>query len=145
MNCSNEHSDLIFYLEGSLSGERKKSVEEHLRACEECSAFAAILKSTLDIIEEEKKTTTDEDFADRVMAGMHQAQAKTIGLFAYIRYAAAAAAIVLGVFTGLNIARVTTSHPDTVPGEPGDEVYYLNDMYQEPIESFFLLKYSDDE
>lgn len=145
MDCSKVHNDLIFYLEGSLSGESKESVEEHLRKCEDCSAFAAMLKSSLDIIEQEKATTAGEDFADRVIAGMCQGQTRTIGLFTYVRYAAAAAAVILGIFTGLNIARVTTSPPDTMPGEPADEVYYLNDMYQEPIESFFLLKYSDDE
>ena len=75
---------------------------------------------------------------------MHSAK-KAVGipLFSIIKYAAAAAVIIFGVFTGINIAKVASGVYRT--GELSDEEYYLNDMYQEPIESFFLIKYEDNE
>ncbi|MDZ7738865.1 MAG: zf-HC2 domain-containing protein [Bacteroidales bacterium] len=145
MDCSKIHKDLIFFIEGSLDEEKRKAVDEHLLICEDCSAFADMLKASLDVISQEKKVEEDKTFADRVIEGMKKEEAKTITLTGILRYAAAAAIIILGVFSGINIAKVTTVPGENKVSEFSDEVYYLNDMYQEPIESFFLLKYEDNE
>ncbi len=145
MDCSKIHKDLIFFIEGSLAEEKRKSVDEHLRTCEDCSAFADMLKASFDVIGQEREVEEDKTFADRVIEGMKKKEAKTITLTGILRYAAAAAVIILGVFSGVNIARVTSVPSENRVSEFSDEIYYLNDMYQEPIESFFLLKYEDNE
>lgn len=145
MDCSKIHKDLIFYTEGSLDEKNRKAVEEHLLKCEDCSAFADMLKASLDIIAQEKMVDEDTAFADRVMEGMKKGEARTITLTGILRYAAAAAVIILGVFSGVNIARISSVPSENKVSEFSEEVYYLNDMYQEPIESFFLLKYEDNE
>ncbi|MGM0463553.1 MAG: anti-sigma factor family protein [Bacteroidota bacterium] len=145
MDCSEIHKDLIFYIEGSLAEEKRKSVEEHLLNCEDCSAFADMLKASLDTIGREKMVDEDTAFADRVIGGMKKEKAKTITLTGILRYAAAAAVIILGVFSGVNIAKVTSVPSENEVSEFSDEIYYFNDMHQEPIESFFLLKYENNE
>ncbi len=125
--------------------EKRKVVEEHLNLCDDCSAFADMLKASLDVISQEKKVVEDKAFTDRVIEGVKKEEAKKITLTGMLRYAAAAAVIILGVLSGVNIAKVTSVPSDNEISEFSDEVYYLNDMYQEPIESFFLLKYEDNE
>lgn len=146
MNCNQVHKHLIFYIEGSLDEVKSKSVEEHLRLCTNCAAFADMLRASLGVIEEEKKINEDNEFAGKVIGEMHSAK-KAVGipLFSIIKYAAAAAVIIFGVFTGINIAKVASGPGGYRTGELSDEEYYLNDMYQEPIESFFLIKYEDNE
>lgn len=137
---------MIFYIEGSLDNEKSKSVEEHLRLCSSCAAFADMLRGSLGVIEQEKKVDEDNDFAGKVIALMHsEKKSVSIPLFSILRYAAAAAVIILGVFTGINIAKVVSGSADFSTLEISDEEYYLYDMYQEPIESFFLVKYDENE
>lgn len=145
MDCSKIHNDLIFYIEGSLAEGKRNAVEEHLRNCAECSAFADMLRASLNVIAQEKMVEEDSGFADRVVREMKKGQAGISTFTGILRYAAAAAVIILGVFSGVNIAKVTSVPPDNELSEISDEVYYLHDMYQEPIESFFLLKYGDNE
>ncbi|MGM0529506.1 MAG: anti-sigma factor family protein [Bacteroidota bacterium] len=148
MNCSEVHRNLIFYLEGSLDEGVSKSVEEHLGLCGDCAAFADMMRKSLDVIEREKKITEteDKDFTDRVLKTFNSGKdTVNIPVYNILRYAAAAAVIVFGIFTGINIAKVASVPGEYGTGELSDEAYYLNDMYQEPIESFFLLKHEENE
>ena len=146
MECSKVHNELIFFIEGNLDEKRSAEIKEHLADCRECSAFADMLRESLDVIEEEKSIPEDKGFADRIIAkidsGERTQKPRTLNI---LRYAAAAAVIIFGVFTGMNIARLASGYQGNGSGEISEEVYYLNDMYQEPIESFFLLKYEDNE
>jgi len=146
MNCSEVHKDLIFYLEGSLDDDKRNALEAHLKTCDRCSGFADMMRGSLIIIEQERNIAEDRGFADRVLASIHSGKkAVSIPLFSIFRYAAVAAVIIFGVFTGMNIAKIASGPGEYRTGELSDEEYYINDMYQEPIESFFLLKYEDNE
>ena len=146
MECSKVHKDLIFYIEGNPDEEMSNNIREHLSTCKECSDFAAMLRNSLGIIERERQINEDHDFADRVIAAIPSGERTARILpISILRYVAAAAVIVFGVFTGINIARMTMVQDSNMRGELIDEAYYLNDMYHEPIESFFLLKYEDNE
>jgi anti-sigma factor RsiW len=146
MECSKVHNDLIFFIEGNLDKKGSAEIEEHLAACQECLAFADMLRASLGVIEEEKNIPDDIGFADRIIAkvdfGERKQKTRTLSI---LRYVAAAAVIIFGVFTGMNIARLASGYQGDGTGEISEEVFYLNDMYQEPIESFFLLKYEDNE
>lgn len=146
MECSKVHKDLIFYLEGNLDEEMSSDIREHLSTCSACSDFAAMLRDSLGIIERERQVNEDNDFADRVIAALPPGErTASILPISILRYVAAAAVIVFGVFTGINIAKMTMEQDSSMRGDLIDEAYYLNDMYHEPIESFFLLKYEDNE
>lgn len=146
MDCSRVHKHLIFYIEGSLEADNFSAMEEHLRICNECSSFADMLRASLNVIEQEKKIIDDNDFTGKVMARINSGErVVNTYLVRIIRYAAAAAIVIIGVFTGINIAKVASGSGEYRTGELSDEEYYLNDMYQEPIESFFLLKNEDNE
>lgn len=146
MDCSEVHKNLIFYLEGSLDEGLSLSVEEHLGLCSDCDAFADMMRKSLGTIEEEKNITEDKGFADSVLTALNSGKnTVNIPVLNILRYTAAAAVIVFGIFTGINIAKVAFESGEYVTGELSDEAYYLNDVYQEPIESFFLLKYEDNE
>jgi anti-sigma factor RsiW len=146
MDCSKVNKYLIFYIEGDLDDEKSRSVEEHLRLCPGCAALADMLKESLGVIEQEKKVNEDNDFATSVIARMDsEKKSADTPLFNMFRYAAAAAVIIFGVFTGINIAKIVSGSGDYSTVEISDEEYYLYDMFQEPIESFFLLKYDENE
>ncbi len=146
MECSKAHNDIIFYIEGSLDKKRSSAIKQHLDTCKNCSDFADKLRESLDVIEAEKKVSEDNDFADRVMAEVFvQGKKQNTYSLEILRYAAAAAIIIFGVFTGINIARLASGYDQEELTEMTDETYYLNDMYQEPIESFFLINYEDNE
>jgi len=146
MDCNKVHKDLIFYLEGSLDERTTRSVEKHLDKCSDCAAFANMLRESLEVIEKEKNVHEDLHFADRVIAAMQEEKNETITIrLSVLRYIAAAAVIVFGVFTGINIARVVSGYDNDMAYDINNEAFYVNDMYQEPIESFFLLNYDDNE
>ena len=146
MECSKIHNDLIFFIEGSLDERRSAEIEQHLASCRECSAFADMLRASLGVIEEERNIPVDQGFADRIIAEVDSRERKQkTRTLSILRYVAAAAVIIFGVFTGMNIARLASGYQDEAPAGIDEEAYYLNDMYQEPIESFFLLKYEDNE
>ena len=146
MDCSKVHKNLIFYIEGSLDKEASQSVKEHLDNCNDCSAFADMLQDSLGVIEEERIVHEDSQFTDRVIAGMQQVRGEAVTIrLTVLRYIAAAAVIVFGVFTGINIARVLSGYDNDMAFDINSEAYYVHDMHQEPIERFFLLNYDDNE
>lgn len=147
MKCKEAHKNLIFYLEGSLDSTLNNGINEHLAACPDCRGFADKLRLTNDIIEEEKEFGADTDFFEKITERMEAESKRTIGpLMHYLRTAVAAAVVVLGILSGVNIARVTTSNTLASSNvEFSEEFYSLNDLYKEPIESFFLLNDLDNE
>ncbi len=146
MDCNRVHKHLIFYLEGSLDDETNKSVEEHLRLCPACAASADKLRLSLGVIEQEREVFEDNGFADKVLDRMRsEKRPVSAPVLSIFKYAAAAAVIIFGVFTGINLGKVTTGSGDYSSSELSDEEYYLYDMYQEPIESFFLVNNDNNE
>lgn len=146
MDCSRVHKLLIFYLEGTLDDETGKSVEKHLRLCSNCAALADKLRLSLGVIDQEKEVLEDNGFTDMVLIRM-RSEKRTVSapFLSILKYAAAAAVIILGVFTGINLGKVITGSDEYRSVELSDEEYYLYDMYQEPIESFFLVNHDDNE
>ncbi len=146
MKCSEVHNELIFYAEGSLEKGKSIAVQEHLRKCSTCNSDIELIKASLNIIEEEKKVDEDVFFAGQIIEKMKPAAKYPDNtVFMFLKYAAAAAVVILGIFTGVNIARLTTGGTARTSGLYYDEAYYMNDMDQEPIESFFLLKFEENE
>lgn len=145
MNCKTVHKDLIFYLEGNVDETVKTDIENHLSTCKNCSDFALMLKETLNVIEREKSIEAGSVFTEEVIARSAALTAKQFSIFDALKYVAAAAVIVLGVITGISIARYSLSGGIPEEAAASADMDYLNEMYQEPIESFFLLNPTENE
>jgi len=140
MNCNEVNKHLIFYLEGSLSRDLSRQIGEHLGECTGCNEFAEVMRGSLSVLEDEKRIQPDPGFYGRVISRMESEKPLTASPYRRIvQFAAAAAVIIFGIFSGINIAKFTTDYISYYEVELSDEFYYMNDIYQEPIEIFFLL------
>ena len=132
------HNDLIFFLEGSLSSEREQEIREHLETCSGCREFVEVLRTSLSIIEKEKNTALNPYFYQALKAKIENraTSEKSKGLIRILQPAIFTvlliAGISFGVMMGAKVTGIQTSQ-NTV-----DEMYYFNEMGDEPIESYFL-------
>ncbi len=66
MKCTEINKNLIFYIGGELSSEKKKIVKKHLDECDKCKHLFNEMEKTLGIIEKEKKPEINPFFYTRV-------------------------------------------------------------------------------
>jgi len=143
MECKKCHSQLSDYLEGKLEKQEMQEIAAHLNVCSDCSSFAIFLKSTLDIIEEEKQIQPDAFMYSRIMAGLDSLSTegnvkKNFLTLRWIPAVAAGLVLLIGVFGGLGLGRALAPayHPDE--SEISGFAYLINDLENEPIENFLL-------
>ena len=139
MNCKQVHKEIFFYINGDIKPQKGSQVDEHLKGCSDCSEFLVYLTKSLDTIPVEKDIKRDPDFYNRINKELTKSQNPGLrSIYPLVRSVAAAAVIVFGTFSGINIARLSTgsTYDDLIIDE---EYYYINDIYQEPIENFFLI------
>lgn len=60
MNCKGIRKKLLFFIDKELPADEEKIVAEHLKTCNDCIAVFNKLKSTLSVIEEEKKIQVNQ-------------------------------------------------------------------------------------
>lgn len=73
MNCKKCHSELVFYLEGTLAENLRADMEAHLRECKMCEGFAAYLEESLQVIATESKMEPNPFIHTRIKAKMDKA------------------------------------------------------------------------
>ncbi len=143
MECKNCHSKLTDYIEGGLNIQDMQEVAAHLKKCTSCSTFVIYLRTTLDIIQEEKQIQPYPFLYSRIMARIDSESnagilRQTFSSFRWIPAVAAGLVLLIGVLGGLGLGKVLA--PDVYQDESaisGFE-YLVNDMEQEPIEQFLL-------
>ena len=107
MNCKEINKNLIFYIEGVLSSEKKLLVEEHLAKCEKCKQLFTEIKKTYDVINNENKVDVNPFFYTRVKAKMedvNESSVNTIFRPSFIKILQTSVAVVLiavAVYTGI--------------------------------------------
>jgi hypothetical protein len=139
VKCIQPDSDLIFYLEGSLSKERVSDLESHLSVCRVCSGFLESMKLSLRSIDKEKDIIHDPFFYTRVMARRQTGgMTKTITFKRFIPALVAATLFTGGVFTGINIGKLFPFAQHKTEEVLTQEKGYLDELNQESIESFFI-------
>lgn len=143
MECKKCHSQLSDYLEGKLNMQKMQAMAAHLNVCSDCHSFASFLKSTFDIIQEEKQIQPDAFMYSRIMAGIVSipARGKVKNNFLTLRWITAVAAglvLLIGVFGGLGLGRVLTPSEQPDESELSGFAYLINDLETEPIENFLL-------
>jgi anti-sigma factor RsiW len=134
MNCRETHRNIFDYLDGVLDEQGTIEMESHLALCSDCSSRVSFMRSALDVISVDSIVEPDTGFTVSVMSKIDSA-GRVISLRErFISVASAAAIVLVAVFAGTNLAKIATSGHDS-----GDTVLYAEDIYFEPIESFFLL------
>ena len=138
MKCKILNNDLISYAEGSLSAERKDHIDSHLTHCSDCNEFVSFLRQSLLAIEKDKEVAVNTFMYTRVVTRLDADERhsyinakKIIPAFAF------SFLLLLGIIGGINLGKL---YSDSIPGysiELQEEISYIDDIKQEPIEVFF--------
>lgn len=139
MDCQEINKDLIFYAEGSLSGERKDLVEAHLHECTDCSRFLIFIKESLFNIETHKQDVEDAFFFTRVSQRLNNKEnGSSIPLQRFFSNLAAAALFTGVIISGISLGRLFKVNKVNNYQAMKEEIRFLDELKQEPIESYFL-------
>lgn len=143
MKCKTIHKKLIFFLEGSLSGEEAEQVGCHLSTCSDCFSFAEELKSTLGIIDKEKSAETNPFFYTRLKARMENKEAepnvkRSPVLQRILQPVALSALLILGIYSGIKIGQAPGVNDSGNSLSEQEIIPFLNEMEDEPIEVFLM-------
>lgn len=139
MNCKQCHNDLIFYIDGHLSEERRQAVEAHLQLCGDCASFMDYLNSTLNVIDAEKKLKPSPFIFTRIKTRLEPEDRKnTAGLWQKIwQPAIFSLLLLLGVYSGIRLGQ-EFSEGVTQDFMTGEIAPLMNEMTAEPMELFLM-------
>jgi len=141
MECKDYQADLIGFIQGTLPGERMERVSEHLGNCPECRSFATYLEGTLAMIAIEKEIEPDPFLATRIEGILQRTQLEPIRkgfTFKLIPALAFSLFILAGVAGGFGIGKLISSAPVSDEIVAGELRMVVDDLMQEPIETFLL-------
>ena len=120
-DCSKYNTMLSAYLDGELHGKEAKELEKHLRTCEECQKYLALLKSVKEGLREELPPAPET--LRQGIAYKLELEKKRQKLYfgAFGRWTAIAAVLCLVVFgvvrlTGSGVSRTSQAAPAAVKG-----------------------------
>ena len=142
MKCKSTYKDLIFYIDGELSSQRRKEISRHLESCPECMKLYNELKATLGIVELEKNVEPNPFLATRIKENISKSRNKK-SLFApsfqkIFQPALFSFLMVVGIFAGVMLGNSFTPTNTGKLSELEIEQSYLNDLQQEQIELVLL-------
>ncbi len=144
MNCKTLHKELIFFLEGDLPLEKREQLEAHLNECPDCAAFAADIKKTLQVTENEKSTEVNPFFYTRVKAKLENNETQHIAAFenVFLRKVLQpvlfSILLIIGVYSGIKIGQPAPVNVFSSTQFDQETVPYLNEMETESIETFLM-------
>lgn len=142
MICKNTYRDIISYLEGGLTLEKREKIKAHLGECEVCRNFADNLVNNLKIIEQEKTVLPNPFLYSRIQEKINNYYYKPNAFITYtvriLRPAIISIIIAVGIFTGIKLGSYFKSKYINNTSELQIETYYLNDMQHESVETLLL-------
>lgn len=142
MKCKNLHKDLIFFVEGALTPERKNEISNHLSGCEICRKFVNELSYSFEIIEKEKKIEPNPFLYSRIHNKIndYERNISTIKVTTakILRPVFVILLILLGVFSGIKLGNSYSSKHSNYDSELQIITYYLNDLQHESVETILL-------
>ncbi|MBE0674694.1 MAG: zf-HC2 domain-containing protein [Bacteroidales bacterium] len=144
MKCQKPHKDILSFAEGILSGDEVAAVEKHLEGCETCRTFLNELKGVLKVIEAEKVIEENPFFYTRVESAMLRPEPAPA--FALRRLVPTMVALLFfagGVYAGINIGSLYGTGSKSNEMLVYETKQYIDDLSQEPIESFIINLYSE--
>lgn len=139
MKCKIQNSDLILYAEESLSAKRRDHLESHLADCSECQEFLSTLKEALTVIETDKEINENSFFYTRVIAKLDANEKHTpANAKRFIPAFAFSCILLAGILVGINMGKLYSNNTSVISNDLQEEIGYMDDITQEPIEGFFL-------
>jgi predicted anti-sigma-YlaC factor YlaD len=139
MNCKILRTDLFLYAEGSLPSDRMKTVESHLEECEACRIFSEYLQESLIVIAREKESEHNPFLSTRILTELESVREirplfkrKWVTAFAFVTL------LILAVIGGINLGKLYSATIISHENELQEEMSYIDDLEQEPIEMFFM-------
>jgi predicted anti-sigma-YlaC factor YlaD len=139
MECKICTSNLVLYLEGSLSGKELAMMESHLDASPSCRSFAIYMKDAFSLVGNNRITEPDPFLYTRVMARVERESGETKripGLAGILQPAFFSLLLLFSVWAGLKIGKLPATEPVYTAMEQLDP--WFNEMGSEPIETFLM-------
>ena len=142
MKCNSVHKNLIFFLEKELPVSEMEQVKQHLNECADCALFAAEMKSTLRILENDKVSDENPFFYTRVKARLEnqhneQLVARPV-LLRILQPVAFSILLLLGIYGGFKLGETPRNTLVSSTLSEQGMVPFWNEMEAEPIESFLM-------
>ncbi len=137
MKCKILNNDLILYAEDSLPSERRDTLESHLKECSECREFLVFLRESMVIIEQDKVVDHNPFLYTRIMAKLEPKER-----YSHVKKLIPALTFSLillaGIFVGIDLGKYFFGNNPPYSADLHEEIRYLDDIKQEPIETFFI-------
>lgn len=138
MECKDVHKEILEFKDSNFKSGRSEDTKNHIQTCTECKRYSEFIEANLIYIETEKAVQVSSDF-DEILLGKLGTKKKTVKMPRIILSTLTAAAMIMfGIFTGLNIGSSFSSDKGYEYAELPSEYYYSNDLQLESIESFFI-------
>ncbi len=138
MNCKIIHDDLFLYAERSLPSDRMKTVESHLEECEDCRRFIEYLKESLMVIEREKESDYNPFLGTRILAELESVRERSLFKRKWVTAFAFVTLLIVAIIGGINLGKLYSLTIIPHNNELQEEMSYIDDLEQEPIEIFFM-------
>ena len=147
MKCKILHKDLIFFVEGTLSPERKNEVSKHLSGCKICRNFISELEYSFEIIEKEKKIEPNPFLYSRIQNKINDYERNTgtikVTAAKILRPVFIILLVLSGIFSGIKLGNSYSSKYSIDDSELQIITYYLNDLQHESVETTLLSEESE--
>jgi len=139
MKCKNINNDLISYAEESLSADRRDYIDSHKADCSECKEFIFSLEEALEVIESDKEVIENPFLYTRLLTKLdtNEKDSRT-NAKRFIPAFLFAATLFLGILGGISLGKFYSDNTSGYSSDLQEEISYIDDFMQEPIENFFL-------
>lgn len=142
MKCKNVHNKLIFFLEMELPVSEMEQVQKHLDECSECARFAAEMKNTLQILDNDKVNDENPFFYTRVKERLskqaEEQPAVRPVLVRILQPVAFSILLLLGVYGGFKLGQAPNANIAGSGFTEQEVIPYWNELEAEPIEAFLM-------
>lgn len=142
MKCKDVNKEIINLVEGNLDPDKAHSLHEHINTCSSCKPYSQFISEVFREIDLSKKEKVSSSFDNQLFEKLSLERLRVARRTLWLGPITAAAMIMIGIFTGLNLGRITAGNNNYA--DLPDEYYYSNEIHLETIEGFFINQVSDE-
>lgn len=142
MKCKDVNIEIINLVEGSLDPDKAHSLKEHINTCSTCEPYSQFISEVFREIDLSKNEEVSSSFNSQLFEKLNMEKSRVARRYLWLAPLTAVAMIMIGIFTGLNLGRISTG--DNNYADLPDEYYYSNEIHLETIEGFFINQVSDE-
>lgn len=132
MKCEDIHNNVLFLLD-QATNEQLQAINAHISECKSCKAIVDGLQQENQYIQLQKNKKAKSNTADLVLHTINT-QEKPKSVWLGWNKAVLAAAMLTGLYLGLNIGSFTQTDYTVSTTELNSELAYFDDFMQESIE-----------